>query len=81
MTKNQKERIEYALNVIRKEIDRCDERMDKAEADGDKERFAKYDKRQDMALERFHGIQSTLLILGYRVWQGIDEPWRAIENR
>ena len=81
MTKKQKERIEYTLNIIRKEIDRLDERMDKAEADGDTERYAKCDKRQDMALERLQGIQSTLLILGYRVWQGKqDEPWRVVEH-
>ena len=81
MTTNQKERIEYTLNVIRKEIDRMDDRMDKAEADGDKERYAKYDKRQDMALERLHGIETTLLILGYRVWQGKQgEPWRVVKH-
>lgn len=81
MTAKQKERIEYSLNVIRREIDRWDAKMEKAEADGDKERYTKCDKRQDMALERLQGMQTTLLILGYRVWQGSDdEPWRVVEN-
>ena len=79
MTKAQTERIEYVLNNLRKELDRLDAKMDKAEADGDEERYAKLDKRQDMALERLHGMQMVLFPLGYRVWQGKDdEPWRIV---
>ena len=81
MTKAQKERIEYSLNIIRKDLDRYETKMDKAESDGDTNRYAKINERLDMALERLQGMNTTLLILGYRVWQGKDgEPWRVVKQ-
>lgn len=81
MTKAQKERIEYSLNIIRKDLDRYETKMDKAELDGDTNRYAKINERLDMALERLQGMNTTLLILGYRVWQGKDgEPWRVVKQ-
>ena len=81
MTKAQKERIEYSLNIIRKDLDRYEQKMDKAEAEGDTKRFDKLNERLDMALERLQGMNTTLLILGYRVWQGKDgEPWRVVKQ-
>ena len=81
MTKAQKERIEYSLNIIRKDLDRYEAKMNKAEAEGDTKRFDKINERLDMALERLQGMNTTLLILGYRVWQGKDgEPWRVVKQ-
>lgn len=76
MTTLQKNLIEERLNSIRKAIDRWDEKMDVAEANGDMEKYAKCDKRQDFELKRLDGMESVLRIMGYCVIQGKDgEPW------
>jgi len=79
MTPKQLERMESAVNLIRREIDRMDEKMDRAQAEGNPEKYAKYDKRQDMALERLHGMETVLMILGYRVAQYADREWQVVK--
>ena len=81
MTNAKRERIERALNDVRADLERLDAKMDKAEAAGDREKYARLDRRQDMMLERFSGMQKVLAILGYCVQQGRDgEPWKLIDN-
>ena len=80
MTKFQKERIKQDLNFIRKSIDRYDEKMDKAEANGDMERYAELDKAKDMRLRELDGMTTVLKIMGYAVIQGkSEEPWYICE--
>ena len=70
--------MESAVNLIRREIDRMDEKMDRAQAEGNTEKYAKYDKRQDMALERLHGMETVLMILGYRVACPAEGEWKVV---
>ena len=79
MTPKQLERMESAVNQIRREVDRWDVKMDKALAENNPEKYDKYDKRQDMALERLHGMETVLMILGYRVVGHVEGDWQVVK--
>ena len=67
MTKQQRESIESRLTGLSKKITRLEDKMDKAEKDGDQEKYKRLDHIQDLSLARFSEICDVLNILGYHV--------------
>lgn len=66
-TKLQEERIINQFAYLNKRYDRIEERMEKAEAEGDAEKAKRLDGKLDQLLKEMDGIQFVLKTLGYCV--------------
>ena len=65
MTKQQREYLEYRLDDLMRRCDRCEERQDKAEAEGDLEKVKRLDHKIDKILAEMDGMRTVLNCLGY----------------
>lgn len=81
MNNQQKEHIEYLLSVRLRKSNRLEEKMEKAEADGDTEKYARLDRKDDMAIAEIGAICDVLSCLGYYAKPNEDDTKFIIYKR
>ena len=71
MTQDQIERILWEYGILDKRLDRIEERIERYEAEGNKERAKSARITEDTILAEMEGLNKALLIIGYCTkWQG-----------
>ena len=79
MTKKQREYLEYCLDNLLRKCDRCEERQDKAEAEGDLEKVKRLDHKIDKILAEMDGMRTVLNCLGYTARIDlVDDVYKSI---
>lgn len=56
------------------QADRLDEKMDKAEADGNEAKYQKLDRHQDRIISKMDGMTDVLMMLGYEIQYQNHKP-------
>lgn len=77
MNKKQIEWCEYELTTLFKQLDREDNRMERYEAEGNTEKYAKAARRYDMLSAKIDGIQAVLHCLGYH--SRVNDDWNRVD--
>ena len=77
MNKQQRKWCEYKLTTLFRQLDKMDSHMEKAEMDGDMERYAKAEKRYDLLSAEIDGIQAVLYCLGYH--SRVNDEWNRVD--
>ena len=76
MTKEQREQLEAELNFLDKRMDRAEDKMHKADEEGNKERAAHYDHVWEVHWAKLSGYIEALHILGYSAVQNESTGWK-----
>lgn len=82
MTTEQREKLEAELNFLDKRMDRAEDKMHKADEEGNKERAAHYDHVWEVHWSKLSGYIEALHILGYSAVQNESTEWkyRVLDN-
>lgn len=61
-------------NELEAQADRIETRMDKAEANGDVEKYQKLDRKDDRLISKMDGMTDVLMMLGYELRYQSGKP-------
>lgn len=61
-------------NELEATADRLDDKMEKAEANGDMEKYQKLDSKQDRIISKMDGMTDVLMMLGYEIHYQNHKP-------